>query len=90
MLEMHHSLDSFTCDLLKDKMDYPILIISRYLGYKILSMCLCVAMLTLCLQKSKEEGKHHIQESQEVSTFPAGNHKVAMKRQDSMTDMKHK
>ena len=34
--------------------------------------------------------KHHIQESQEVSPFPAGGHKAAMDRQDSMKDTKHK
>ena len=32
--------------------------------------------------------KHHIQESQEVSPFPAGDHKAAMNRQDCMTDTK--
>ena len=30
--------------------------------------------------------KHHKQESQEASPFPAGRHKAAMDRQDSMTD----
>ena len=34
--------------------------------------------------------KHHIQESQEVSPFQAYDHKIAMNRQDSMTDTKHK
>ena len=34
--------------------------------------------------------KHHIQESQEVSPFPAGDHKAAMNRQDRMTDTKYK
>ena len=34
--------------------------------------------------------KDHIQESQEVSPFPAGDHKAAMNRKDSMTDTKHK
>ena len=34
--------------------------------------------------------KHHIQESQEASPFPAGGHKTAMDRQDSMKDTKHK
>ena len=38
----------------------------------------------------KNARKHHTQESQEVSPFPAGDHKAAMNRQDSMTDMKHK
>ena len=32
--------------------------------------------------------KHHKQESKEVSPFPAGDHKAARNRQDSMTDMK--
>ena len=34
--------------------------------------------------------KHHIQESQEASPFPAGGHNAAMDRQNSMTDTKHK
>ena len=34
--------------------------------------------------------KHHTQKSQEVSPFPAGNHKAARNRQESMADMKHK
>ena len=33
--------------------------------------------------------KHNIQESQEASPFPAGNHKAAMNRQESMTNTKH-
>ena len=33
----------------------------------------------------KNTRKHHIQESQEVSLFPAGDH-----RQDNMTNTKHK
>ena len=32
--------------------------------------------------------KHNTQESQEVSSFPEGDHKDAMYRQDSMTDTK--
>ena len=34
--------------------------------------------------------KHHIQESQVASPFPAGGHKAAMDRHDSMKDTKHK
>ena len=34
--------------------------------------------------------KHHIQESQEASPFPAGGHMAAMDRQVSMKDTKHK
>ena len=34
--------------------------------------------------------KHHIQESQEVSLFPAGDHRAAVNRQESMTNTKHK
>ena len=34
--------------------------------------------------------KHHIQESQEVSPFPAGDHKAAMIRRQNMTYMKQK
>ena len=32
--------------------------------------------------------KYHIQESQEVSPFPAGGHKAAMNIQESMTNTK--
>ena len=32
--------------------------------------------------------KHHKQESQEISPFPAGDHKAAMNRQESMTNVK--
>ena len=32
----------------------------------------------------KNTSKHHIQESQELSHFPAGDHKAAMNRQESM------
>ena len=32
--------------------------------------------------------KLHIQESQEVSHFPAGDHKAAINRQDNMTNTK--
>ena len=34
--------------------------------------------------------KHHIQDSQEAIPFPAGGHKAAMDRQDSMKETKHK
>ena len=34
--------------------------------------------------------KHHIQESQEVNPFTAGDHKAATNRRDSVTDTKHK
>ena len=34
--------------------------------------------------------KHHIRKRQEASPFPAGSHKAAMDRQDSMKDTKHK
>ena len=37
-------------------------------------------------ESDKNTRKHHIQENQEVSPFPAGDHKVARNRQDSMTD----
>ena len=40
-------------------------------------------------EKVTKSQKHYIQESQEVSTFPAGAHKDSRNRQDSMTD-KHK
>ena len=38
------------------------------------------------MEKWQNTSKHYIQESQEVSPFPAGDHKAAMNRQDSMTD----
>ena len=41
-------------------------------------------------ESDKNLRKFHIQDSQEVSPFPAGDHKAARNRQDSMTDMKHK
>ena len=39
--------------------------------------------------KCRNTKKHHIQERQEVSLFPAGDHKAAMFRQESMTDTKY-
>ena len=41
-------------------------------------------------ESDKNSRKRHTQKSQEVSPFPAGDHKAGRKRQDSMTDMKHK
>ena len=41
-------------------------------------------------ESDKNTRKHHIQESQEASPFPAGDHNAAMNRQDSMTDTKYK
>ena len=40
--------------------------------------------------KSQNTKKHHIQDSQEVSPFLAGDHKAAMNRQESITKTKHK
>ena len=42
-------------------------------------------------ESDKNTRKHNTQESQEVSLFPAGDHKAAMIRQDSIskTNMKH-
>ena len=41
---------------------------------------------TLAIWESdKNTRKHHIPESQEVSPFPAGDHKAARNREDSMT-----
>ena len=34
--------------------------------------------------------QHHIQEGQKVIPFPAGEHKAAMNRQESMTNTKQK
>ena len=39
-------------------------------------------------QSDKNTRKHRIQKGQEVSPFPAGNHKAAMNRHDRMTDTK--
>ena len=41
-------------------------------------------------KRDKNKRKHHKQESQEVSSFPAGDHKAAMIRHDIMTDTKHR
>ena len=41
-------------------------------------------------ESDKNTRKYHIQESQEVSHFPTGDHKAAMNRQDSKTDTKTK
>ena len=38
----------------------------------------------------KNTRKHHIQESKEVSPFPAGDHKAAINRQETMTNTEHK
>ena len=41
-------------------------------------------------ESDKNTRKHHIQESEEVSPFPAGGHKAALNRHYSLTDTKHK
>ena len=41
-------------------------------------------------ESDKDTRKYHTQESQEVSTFPGGDHKAATNIKDSMTDQKHK
>ena len=41
-------------------------------------------------ESDKNTRKHHIQECQEVSPFPAGDHKAAMNGQESMANTKHK
>ena len=40
-------------------------------------------------ESEKNTRKHHTQDSQEVSPFPAGDHKAAMNRQESMPTTKH-
>ena len=40
-------------------------------------------------ESDKDTIKYHTQESQEASHFPAGDHKAAMNRQESMTNMKN-
>ena len=41
-------------------------------------------------ESDKNTRKHNIQESQEVSPFPAVHDKAAMNRQESMTNTNHK
>ena len=41
-------------------------------------------------ESDKNTIKHNIQQSQGASPFPAGDYKVAMNRQESMTNTKHK
>ena len=41
-------------------------------------------------ESDKKTIKHDIQESQVASPFPAGDHKAAMNRQESMTNTNHK
>ena len=41
-------------------------------------------------ESDKNTIKHHIQETQEVSPFPADDHKAAMNRQENMTNTTHK
>ena len=40
-------------------------------------------------EADKNTIKHHIQESQEVSPFQAGDHMATMNRQENMTTTKH-
>ena len=40
-------------------------------------------------ESDKNTIKHHIQESQEVGPFPAGDHKAAMNRQENKTNTKN-
>ena len=40
-------------------------------------------------ESDKNTRKYHIEKSQEVSHFPAGDHKSAINRQETMTDRKH-
>ena len=42
------------------------------------------------MRSVKNTRKHYIQESQEVSPFPAGDHNAVMNRQESMINTKHK
>ena len=59
---------------------------------KIRNQCTEVPYLTqdTTPESDKNTIKHHTQESQEVSPFPAGDHKAAMNRQESITNTKHK
>ena len=42
------------------------------------------------MRKSQNTRKHHIQESPVISPFPTSDHKAAINRQESMTNMNHK
>ena len=42
------------------------------------------------IRESDKKMKHNIQEGQEASPFPVGDHKAPMNRQESMTNTKHK
>ena len=42
------------------------------------------------LGKYKYTIKHHTQESQEIGTFPAGDHMATVNRQENTTNTKHK
>ena len=42
------------------------------------------------MKGDKNTIKHHIQESKEVSHFPAGDHKAAMDRLENMMNTKYK
>ena len=42
------------------------------------------------MESDKKTRKHLTQESQEASPLPAGDHKTARNRQDSITKAKHK
>ena len=41
-------------------------------------------------ESDKNTIRHHIQESQDISPFPAGDHKAAMNIQENMINTKHK
>ena len=42
------------------------------------------------LESNKTTIKHHTQESQDVSPFPASDHKATTNRQENTTNTKHK
>ena len=42
------------------------------------------------MRKCQNTRKHHIQESQEITPFPAGDHKAAINTQDSMSSKHEK
>ena len=43
----------------------------------------------IILESDKNKRQHHIQESQGVSSFPAGDHRAAVNKKDRMTYTKH-
>ena len=61
-----------------------------YQGERNISPFLVKKICPIQWENDKNNRKHHTQESQEVSPFPASDLKAAMNRQESMTNMNYK